>query len=95
MPECHHLRLTFEARRLREAFCLASQLRAEGSDTVRVRPARRQRHGWTVTAITPPAVPTPAVIERWESTMREVAARCQGTRFVGSRAFLALDEHWS
>src|SRR4051812_50145684 len=87
-PCPHHLRLSFEAARLRQAVALAAELRACGPDAIDVRPARGQRlrgSWWTVAVTMPAALPAPAVIQRAEQAMRAGAARFPGSRFVGDR----------
>jgi hypothetical protein len=79
-------RFTFEVSGVHEVPSLAADLRKTTGRPVRVRPASRgvgSAQLWSVLLDTPPAPNGKPDIQHWEESMRDVARRHPGCRFVG------------
>ena len=78
------MRFSFEATSLRQAVCVADELRRVSPTGVRVRPARLSRVGsfhWAI-LVTTPALDASG-LAAVEDEMRRVALRAPGIRFTG------------
>jgi hypothetical protein len=82
-------RFSFEVAGVHEVASLAADLRALTGRPVLVRPASRgvgSPQLWSVLLDTPPAPNGKPDIQGWEDSMRDVADRHPGCRFVGWQA---------